>query len=163
MGKVLVAYATRGGTARDIAKAVGAALRADGHDVRVADLKAKPAVDGAELVVIGSGINAGSWYPEANAWLSTREADLRAVRVAVFNTCLNAADPAKRDDALGYNRAVADRIRAAASESFAGRFVPEHVSWWRRMFLRTMQKPTQDHLDLDAVRAWAATLSPLPR
>ena len=113
--------------------------------------------------MVGSGINAGSWYPEANAWLSAQEAQLRAARVAVFNTCLNAADPAKRDEALGYNRAVADRVQPTASESFAGRFVPEHVSWWRRMFLHTLQKPVQDHLDLDAVRSWASTLSSVSR
>ncbi|WP_353081858.1 flavodoxin domain-containing protein [Tessaracoccus lapidicaptus] len=159
MGRVLVAYATRGGAARDIAETVGEVLRASGHAVRVADLKSKPGVDGAELVVLGSGINAGSWYPEATSWLAAEAGALRAARVAVFNACLNAADPAKRDDSLAYNRSVAERVRASASESFAGRFVPEHISWWRRLFLRTMQKPTQDHLDLDAVRAWASTLT----
>ena len=34
MGKVLVAYATRGGTARDIADTVGSTLRSAGHEVR---------------------------------------------------------------------------------------------------------------------------------
>lgn len=158
MGKVLVAYATRGGTARDVAEVVGAELRSAGHDVRVADLKERPEIDGAELVVLGSGINAGTWYQEATAWVAAEEPLLRAARVAVFNTCLNAADPAKRAEALGYNRSTAERIGAEVSESFAGRYVPEQVSWWRRMFLRTMQKPTQDHLDLAAVRAWAASL-----
>ena len=51
------------------------------------------------------------YFPKGSDLSIYTEADLRAVRVAVFNTCLNAADPAKRDDALGYNRAVADRIR----------------------------------------------------
>ena len=134
MGKVLVAYATRGGTARDIADTVGSTLRSAGHEVRVADLKSRPAVDDAELVVLGSGVNA----------------------------CLNAADPAKRAESLAYNASMADRVGAEASESFAGRFVPQHVSWWRRMFLHTMQKPTQDHLDLEAVRAWASTLIHTP-
>ena len=162
MGKVLVAYATRGGTARDIADTVGSTLRSAGHEVRVADLKSRPAVDDAELVVLGSGVNAGSWYQEATAWVSAQEPALVVTRVAVFNACLNAADPAKRAESLAYNASMAERVGAEASESFAGRFVPEHVSWWRRMFLHTMQKPTQDHLDLDAVRAWASTLIRTP-
>ncbi len=160
MGQVLVAYATRGGTARDIAEAVAVVLRDAGHDVRTADLRAsRPPVDGVDLVVVGSGISAGAWYPEATAWLAAVEPKLRSTQVAIFNTCLNAANPAKRDESLAYNRAVADRLKAGPGESFAGRYVPEHVSWWRRLFLRTMQKPTQDHLDLDAVRAWASTLT----
>lgn len=158
MGKVLVAYATRGGTARDIAEAIGSVLRSTGHQVLVADLKSRPSVDGAALVVLGSGINAGSWYQEATAWVAAEEGSLRDVRVAVFNACLNAADPAKRVESLAYNASMAERLGAEASESFAGRFVPEHVSWWRRWFLRTMQKPMQDNLDLGAVRAWASTL-----
>lgn len=159
MGKVLVAYATRGGTARDIAEAVGAELRVTGQEVRVADLKTMPPVDGADLVVVGSGVNAGSWYSEATGWVAAEQGALRATRVAVFNACLNAAEPAKRAESLAYNAAMAERLGAEASESFAGRFVPQHVSWWRRWFLHTMQKPVQDHLDLDAVRAWASTLS----
>lgn len=158
MGKVLVAYATRGGTARDIAEAVGSVLRSKGHLVLVADLKSGPGIDGATLVVLGSGINAGSWYPEATAWVEAEEVALREVSVAVFNACLIAADPAKRVESLAYNATMAQRLRAQWSESFAGRFVPEHVSWWRRWFLHTMQKPTQDNLDLGAVRAWASTL-----
>ena len=162
MGKVLVAYATRGGTARDIADTVGSTLRSAGHEVRVADLKSRPAVDDAELVVLGSGVNAGSWYQEATAWVSAQEPALVVTRVAVFNACLNAADPAKRVESLAYNASMAERLGAEASESFAGRFVPEHVSWWRRMFLHTLQRRAQDHLDLEAVRAWASTLIHTP-
>lgn len=154
MARVLVAYASRSGAAEDIAGAVAEVARGVGHDVTLSDLREKPALD-ADLVVVGSGIQAGTWYPEALGWLAGNAEALRSTGVAVFNACLNAADPAKRSDAVGYNRVHADKVGAVASESFPGRFVPSKVGFFRRVFLKTMQQQPQDHLDLDAVRAWA--------
>ncbi|AQP45669.1 flavodoxin domain-containing protein [Tessaracoccus flavus] len=157
MATVLVAYATRGGTAHDIAEAVADVARDAGHDVTVADLRDKPHAR-ADLVVVGSGVNAGSWYPEAVAWLARHTDTLRGTKVALFNACLNAADPAKREDSLAYNKVGVDRVGAVSSEAFAGRYVPHRVGWFRRVFLKTMQQQPQDHLDLDRVRAWAQGL-----
>ena len=157
MAQILVAYATRSGAAADVSDAVAEVLRAAGHDVDVADLRDKPTAD-ADQVGDASGVNAGAWYPEAKAWLARNTGAVRGTKVAVFNTCLGAADPAKRADSLAYNTMAVDRVGAVASEAFAGRFVPDRVGWFRRTFLKTMQQPEKDHLDLDVVRAWASTL-----
>lgn len=156
MASVLVGYATRTASARDVADTVAEVLRDAGHSVRVADLKAQPAVGTDDLVVLGSGIHAGSWYPEATAWVARHSAELGRTRVAVFNTCLGVLE--SRDQGLGYNDAMVGRTGAELSESFAGRYVPEKVGFLRRLLMRTMQKPAQDHFDADTVRAWARTL-----
>ncbi len=161
MATVLIAFATRSGAARDIATAIDETLRADGHRVRLADLADGPRIEGADLVVVGSGINATAWYPEAAAWMDANQAALLATRVAVFNTCLNAADPAKRDEALGYNQAAAEAVDAAASETFAGRYVKEKAGFFQRVLLAILGKPSQDHVDTDAARAWARDLRAL--
>lgn len=157
MAKVLVAYATRSGASEDIARAIADVVRKDGHDVAVADLRDRPAPD-ADLVIVGSGVNAGAWYPEAIGWLARNTAALKATKVAVFNACLNAADPAKRADALAYNKVVVERMGTVASESFPGRFAPARVGWFRRTFLRAIQQEPEDHLDLAVVRGWAGSL-----
>ena len=127
MGTVLIAYATRASAAADIADAVAEVLRSAGHEVRVADVRTDPGVDGADLVVFGSGINASAYYPEATAWLKAKAADLVSTRLAVYNTCLNAADPEKRDAALAYNDGAATRCGAKASATFGGRYVTAKV------------------------------------
>ena len=58
-----------------------------------------------------------------------------------------------------YNRAATQRVSAVAETSFAGRFVPKRIGWFRRTFLRTMAKPPQDHVDPDAVRGWARSVA----
>ncbi|NHB84889.1 hypothetical protein G7085_10495 [Tessaracoccus sp. HDW20] len=86
--------------------------------MRIANLSDDPAVDGADLVIVGSGINTGAWYPEAMAWLRANAEALTSTTVAVFNTSLNAADPAKQDTAHGYNDAAMLKCAAVASEAF---------------------------------------------
>ncbi len=133
-------------------------LRQLGHDVDVADLKAEPDASSRDLVVLGSGIQAGQWYPEAVAWVTANESALLHARVALFNVCLNAANPSKRDESLNYNKAMSTRAHPAAVESFGGRYVPEKVGLFKRLFLRTLQQSAQNHVDENAVRAWAREL-----
>lgn len=159
MAEVLIGYATRGGTARDIAHAVGKVLQQDHEvEVRVADLAASPSPGGAGIVILGSGIHTGSWYPEALEWISRHEEQLRSTQVIVFNCCLNAADPAKRDESLAYNDAVVALTGAVRSETFAGRYEAGRRTWVSRLLLRLLRQPEQDHLDLGVVAAWARGL-----
>ncbi len=161
MARVLIGWASRAGAATDVAEVLACELRSAGHDVDVADVRNSPAADGRDLVVLGSGVQAGQWYPEATAWVSAHGSELAGVPVAVFNVCLNAANPSKRDESLGYNRTILAKLSPVAQESFGGRYVPEKVSWFKRQFLRTLQKPAQDHVDEDAVRAWGRKLAGL--
>ena len=158
MARVLIGWATRAGAAQDIAALLGNELRGLGHDVDVVDLKSAPDGSSRDLVVLGSGVQAGQWYPEATAWASANESTLESTSVAVFNVCLNAANPDKRVESLGYNKAMVARLNPVATETFAGRYVPEQVEWFKRLFLRTLQQPPQDHVDEVAVRAWAREL-----
>ncbi|HJE51825.1 MAG TPA: flavodoxin domain-containing protein [Tessaracoccus flavescens] len=158
MATVFIGYATRSGTTTDIAGAVAEQLRDLDHTVDIVNLKDRPELPDADLIVLGSGINGGAWYGEATAWVSTNAARLQSMNVALFNACLNAANPDKRAECLAYNKQIADKVQPEANESFAGRYVPAHVGWFRRVFLKALQQAPQDHVDLDAVRRWAATL-----
>lgn len=75
-----VAYATRSGAAEDAAAAIADVMREAGHTVDLADLKTKPSPL-ADLVVVGSGVNAASWYSESIGWLAVNSAALKETRV----------------------------------------------------------------------------------
>lgn len=158
MSSVLIGFATRTAAAAEIAETVAKVLRGAGHSVRLSNLDRQPGVDGAELVVIGSGINASAYYPEAVAWLKGHETELKATRLALFNTCLNAADPGKLDQALAYNDGAVARYAAVSHASFAGRFEPAKASWFSRLFARFTGRKAQDHVDSTAAEAWAEQL-----
>lgn len=157
MARILISHATRAGATSDVADILATALRELGHDVISARCQIAPSPTGFDLVVVGSGIHAGSWYGEAVNWMS-RHSDELAGRVALFNVCLNAADPAKREEALGYNSGLAADLETVGSASFAGRFVPERVGFFKRLLLRSMNQKPADHVDPATIRAWAGEL-----
>lgn len=159
MARILIGWASRAGAARDIATVLADELRTAGHDVDVADLKTEPDASSPDLVVLGSGIQAGQWYPEAMSWVTVHEVTLTDTPVALFNVCLNAADCKRRDESLGYNKALAARLEPVAQESFAGRYVPEKVSRFKRLLLKSMRQQAQDHVDEALVRTWARELA----
>ncbi|MDO5737371.1 MAG: flavodoxin domain-containing protein [Propionibacteriaceae bacterium] len=161
MSRVLIGWASRAGAASDIAAFLADEMRMMGHDVEVSDLKQTPDPSSRDLVVLGSGVQAGQYYPEALAWVTANEEALAMTNVAVFNVCLNAANFAKRDASLGYNKAMVSRLGPVAVESFAGRYIPDKVPWFKRLFLRTLQQSAQDHVDEEAVRAWGRDLAGL--
>lgn len=159
MNRVLIGYATRAGSTRDVAGILADEFRTLDCDVDVVDLaRSKPSASGYDLVVVGSGINAGLWFSEATSWARTQAPDLSSVPVAVFNVCMYVAEPDRREETLAYNTQVAKMLDPVASESFAGRYDPEKVNWFKRLLMRSMKKSAQDDVDPATIRAWAREL-----
>ncbi|MGA4508383.1 flavodoxin domain-containing protein [Propionibacteriaceae bacterium G1746] len=168
MANVLVAYATRAGSTKDIAEAIAEGIREYGHHVEVEQFQ-RPGIgpayevptDEVDAFVIGSGIQNGAWQGEALSWLGQHAGEFDGRPVALFNVCMTAADPGKRDVALGYNKTAAAKVgEVSAQQTFAGRFVPAKVGWFTRLVLRGASKgEARDEVDPDAARAWGRSLA----
>ncbi|NJD28869.1 MAG: hypothetical protein FIA92_11305 [Chloroflexi bacterium] len=65
MARVLVAYATRLGATREIARRIGEVLRAVDHEVAVQSVDEAVDVAAFDAVVVGSGVFAGHWHRPA--------------------------------------------------------------------------------------------------
>jgi menaquinone-dependent protoporphyrinogen oxidase len=76
---VLVGYASRNGSTRQVALEIGSRLREHGLDVDVRPLTGVGSVSGYAGVVLGSALYSGGWLPEAAEFLG-RHADLLAER-----------------------------------------------------------------------------------
>ncbi|MGA4669498.1 flavodoxin domain-containing protein [Propionibacteriaceae bacterium Y1923] len=161
MSNVLVGYGTRGGATKDVATSIAAGLEHEGHIVRLANLSSPTPLQGIDAVVVGSGIQAGVFYGEVLGWLDQHSGTLAGLPVAVFNVCLTASDPSKHDAAMAYNQAAVGKLTGVVSqEAFAGRYVPEKVTWWKRLLLRGINKDrAQDHVNAELARAWGVELA----
>ena len=71
--KILVAVASKHGSTRGIADAIGETLQQAGHAVDVRNAQDAPSVDGYDAVVAGSAIYMGNWMSEAKAFLQQNE------------------------------------------------------------------------------------------
>jgi menaquinone-dependent protoporphyrinogen oxidase len=84
-GRLLLAYATRHGSTREVADAVAEELRATFAEVDVRDAKAAPGPAGYDAVVVGGPMIMG-WHKDARKYLKRQKDQLAAVPFAIFVT-----------------------------------------------------------------------------
>jgi menaquinone-dependent protoporphyrinogen IX oxidase len=84
-GRLLLAYATRHGSTREVADAVAEELRAAFAEVDVREAKAAPGPAGYDAVVVGGPMIMG-WHKDAHKYLKRHKDQLISVPFAVFVT-----------------------------------------------------------------------------
>ncbi len=163
-GTVLVGYATRYGSTREVAEAVAATLRESGLSVDVRPLKQVRSLDGYGAVVIGAALYMYHWHKDARRFLARHRAALEQRPVAMFTL-----GPVKvpQDDAEGQQSreqiqkelATVPWLKPAAAELMGGKFDPAALRWPLNKFAGA--EPASDARDWEAIRAWAAGLPAL--
>lgn len=180
--RILIAYASRGGSTVGVAEAIAETLRAAGFDVDCRHLKTIGSMGGFDAYVIGSPIWAGRWLPEAAKFVAEHGDAIRTKPHALFVTCMRAAedklplsDKEKAQIARQQSRGVqqetaheaitkwiapiAAQLRPVAVGEFAGAMDPATVPFLMRLVLKLMGKTQKvDARDWPAIRAWAASL-----
>jgi menaquinone-dependent protoporphyrinogen oxidase len=154
-GPILVAYASRYGTTREVAEAIAATLRENELKVDV-----RPAGEVDDLgpyggVVLGGGIYIGRWHRDARGFVRHFEEVLRRIPVAIF-----ALGPVteKPEDMAGSAKQLERNLARLPVEPFAvrvfgGAFDPANAGFpFNRM-------PAADVRDWDAIRSWAASVA----
>lgn len=168
--RILVTYASQGGSTAGVAEAIGQALAAGGAAVDVRPVQEVTGLDPYRAAVIGSAVHSGKWLPEAMAFVEQHQAALRQMPAAVFQVCLMLATRSEP-----YKKMVPDwlaplrvQIRPAAEGSFAGALWPGQYpklsdKLGLRIFLAAIQLKAGDYRDWAAIRAWAERAAPLLR
>ncbi len=94
--RVLLVYATRHGSTREVADAVAEELRAAGHDVDQQPAAEAPGPVGYDAVVVGGPMIMG-WHREAVRYLTKHRADLERLPTALFITAASLTETGETD------------------------------------------------------------------
>ncbi len=84
-GRVLLVYATRHGSTREVAQAVAEELRRAGAEVELCEASSAPAPDGYDAVVLGAPMIMG-WHKEARRYVKAHRQALARLPWALFVT-----------------------------------------------------------------------------
>ena len=167
--RILVTYASRAGSTRGVAEAIGKTLAECGEQVDVLRMQDVKDLAPYRAVVAGSAIQGRQWLPEAMQFMQTHRATLIQKPFAAFLVCMTLAMP----NADKYRAHVADflqPVRALArpvSEGiFAGALdISKIPSFSDRLKFRLSVLfgvwAEGDHRDWNAIRAWAESIHPL--
>lgn len=154
--RILVTYATRAGSTREVAAAIGESLSRRGYAVDVRSVKERPDPAGYQAVILGSAIRMGKWLPEAVDYVSANQAALGRMPVALFTVhMLNTGE----DDASQTNRrAYLDAVRPLLNEPeeifFTGAMDYSRLSFLDRTIARMVGSSETDQRDWEQIEAW---------
>jgi menaquinone-dependent protoporphyrinogen oxidase len=154
MRTVLVAFATKNGSTREVAEAVADRPRETGADVVLGPARElRDSTTEWALVVLGAPIYSGRWHRDAHRFLRRHRRALQDVPVAIFGMGPRNAT----DDAWARSRAQLDR--AIAKHAW---LTPDLVSVFGGVDPpRRATTPRRDLRDWDEIDAWATKAAEL--
>jgi menaquinone-dependent protoporphyrinogen oxidase len=161
MNKVLVVYASKYGSTAEIARAIGAALAADGVPVDVRAARDVSSLDGYDAVIAGSGVYVGRWHEDGTHFLKRFESELCKRQTWLFSSgptggskaadvelAKAVASPETYPMPKDVDRRAA-RIGARGHATFPGK-TGEYMGGFFGKWI-----PRGDWRDFDAIKAWA--------
>lgn len=155
--KVLVAYASKMGATAEIAEAIGAELRAHGHQVDVSDVTSVGSIEPYDAVVLGSAIYIRRWRPEAVRFLRRNAGQLGSRPVWLFHSGPVGPDKDQAQDLPPAVRRLAEEIGAEPAVTFAGRLERDTAKGFLARRLATGNL-AGDSRDWDRIRTWSAEI-----
>jgi len=162
--KVLVAYASKAGSTREVAESIGKVLVECGAAVDVHPVQKVKDLAGYQAVVLGSAVRMGRILPEALRFAKKRTKELAEMPTAYFTVSLTMKEDtpenrAKAALALDPLRRIREPIRLRL---FAGKLDVNTLGpVWRFMISRIKDSSMGigDFRNWDAIRAWAEDLA----
>lgn len=157
MTEILVAYATKSGSTREIAEVVAEQIRHAAHEVTVLDAAEVRSVEPYKAVVLGSALYSGRWRREAVKLLTRNEKTLARKPVWLFHS--GPVGPQQVPQrAPRQVREIAARIGAEEPITFGGRLSSETaVGFLAKRMVRIAV--AGDFRDWDEIRLWAYVIS----
>lgn len=157
MAEILVAYATKSGSTREIAEVVAEQIRHASHEVTVLDAADVRSVEPYKAVVLGSALYAGRWRREAVKLLKQNEELLARKPVWLFHSGPIGPEQVPQR-APRKVREIAARIGAEEPVTFGGRLTSDTAAGFlaKRMARGGM---AGDFRDWDEIRLWAYVIS----
>lgn len=163
MTRVLVTYATKFGSTREVVSSIVHELISAGLDAQGAEASGELQIDDYDAFVIGSPMYGGKWVPDAALFAALMADRMNGKPVALFSIgTLGVKNPnaarAEHEAFIGGLRKVAPKLNIVGDAAFNGYFERANLPWYLRIVDRFAPTPEGDHRDWAAIQAWTRSL-----
>lgn len=164
---ILVAYATRYGSTREVAEFIAVILQGHGFDVDVQSMRDTHALEEYQAIVLGAPFYMGRWPADALRFLSRHHDALMERSVALFALGPLSTDEQEIRDSRDQFDSVVEQhptLKLDALEMFGGKYDPSKLGFSHRLLVALPASPlhgmsARDLRDWAAIRAWANELA----
>ncbi len=151
--RVAIVVASRHGSTTEIGHAMADRLKHRGLTVSVTE-PVDADIEGADAVIIGSAVYAGSWVKDARSFVDDHTKELATVPVWLFSS-----GPLDDPDtgAMGADKiqGLTDRTHAIGHHVFAGRLDRDELGLAERLVAKMVHAPDGDFRDWADIAEWA--------
>jgi len=162
--KILVAFATRFGSTREIASAITAELISEGFDAHPAEATSALNPDDYDAFVIGSPLYGSKWMSAAGMFAAITSERINGKPVALFSVGTLGVDSpdagrTEHQEFITQLKEVAPKLNVVADDVFTGYFERSNLPWYLRIIDRFAPTLQGDHRDWAAIHAWANSVA----
>jgi menaquinone-dependent protoporphyrinogen oxidase len=159
---ILVGYATRYGSTREVAEAVAEALRAQGLEVTIESLRKVRTLDQYRAVVLGAPLYLFHWHKDALHFLARHREALQSRSIAIF--ALGPFHVEEKEFQAAREQLEKEVVkfpwlRPGPLAIFGGKFDPQALTFPYSLLPALKNMPASDARDWTAIRAWANDLA----
>lgn len=155
---LLVAYASKHGSTREIATVIAEELRQSGMEIALHPASDVVSIEDYDGIVLGSAIYVGQWQKDTVEFIDKHEESLESKPVWLFSSGPIGEDPFPVDEPPATAELVA-RTGATEHRSFAGKLDRGSLGVGERIIATVVRAPEGDFRDWDAIRAWAGSIA----
>jgi menaquinone-dependent protoporphyrinogen oxidase len=154
--RVLVAYASKHGSTREIAARIAASLEQHGLTVDLRPTNHVDGLDGYDAVVIGSAVYIGRWMKEATEFVERLRPALAGSRVWLFSSGPLGDQPGVDPPQVAELEAS---LNVVEHRLFAGSMSKDRLSLVERALVKGVKAPYGDFRDWNAIDWWATGIA----
>lgn len=166
-GRVLIAYATRYGSTREVAEAVAATLSERGLEADVRPAREVAALDAYAAIVLGAPLYMFHWHKDALGFLARHRGALASRPLAIFALGPLHDDERERRGALEQlEKELAKHpwLRPVEVRVFVGKYDPAKLGFLHKLLAALPASPlhnlpASDERDWPGIRGWAGGLT----
>lgn len=161
---ILITYATKYGSTKEIAEKIGELLRQADLQVDVLPVEAVHDFTPYGAVVLGCAVYIGKWLKEAGEFLKRNEKDLAARPLWLFSSGPtgegNPVDLVEGWQVPADQQSIVDRIQPRNIAVFHGNINLDKVNFIEKWAVKSLvKKPFGDFRDWSAITAWTVLIA----
>lgn len=163
MGKkeqILVCYATRYGSTKEVAEIICGQLSDMGFETRLNNVNEDIDLSGIDIVFAGSPLHLGKWLPEAKEFFQFKKNELNKIPVITFTTGITLSSPTEHN--LLKAKFAIDEVSVYVSPAgcgfFAGKLSEEMLSDTDMQLVKMARIEDGDYIDAESIKKWVVEI-----
>lgn len=157
--RVLVTYATKHGSTREIAEAIAATISGHGIAAEVLPVEDVGEIASNDAVVLGSAIYMGRWLKEATEFTRRHRASLAERPLWLFSSGPLGTEVVDTEEQPKELSELLEMLEPRDHRLFYGALTKDALGFGERTVVKAVKAPEGDFRDWDEIQAWAAAIA----